>query len=175
MIDHATLLRPRARLRAPAYLIAVALAACATVAVVTAVRIHQDAAALVLANERLHARQTAARPQPGKQDAEFQRQWAVLLQERTFPWSKVFRAVEHVVDPEIELLEFRPDRRQGTLILKGEGRNAESVMRYLGRLQEDATFSRVYLAHTASVQRGRLETRSFELRLYLDGTHSRPR
>lgn len=66
--------------------------------------------------------------------------------------------MEHVSDPEIELIEFRPDRRAGTLVLKGEGRSEESVMRYLERSQEEPTFSRVYLAHTASVERGRLQT-----------------
>lgn len=167
MIDHAAMLRPRARLRPLGYLAALAIALGAVVVGHRAYLAQQEAAALGRSNEQLRKRQAAANAQPSPQDVEVQRQWKVLKQERAFPWARVFRAVEHVADPDIELLEFRPDRRQGTLVLKGEGRSAESMMRYLERLQEDPGFSRVYLAHTATVERGRLLTRAFELRLTL--------
>ncbi len=167
MIDHAALLRPRPQFRVPLYLAALSIALVALLVGRTALHTHQEAATLNRSNEALRAKQAAARAEPSPKDLELQRQWAVLQQERAYPWAKVFRAVEHVADPEIELLEFRPDRRAGTLVLKGEGRSAESVMRYLEHLQEDPTFSRVYLAHTASIERGRLVTRAFELRLNL--------
>lgn len=168
MIDHAALLRPRARLRSIGYVVALAIASGALVIGYAAYKTHQEAAALARSNAQLRARQAASRQELSPRDLELQRQWTVLLQERAYPWAKVFRAVEHVADPEIELLDFRPDRRAGTLVLKGEGRTAESVMRFLERLQEDPTFSRVYLVHTASVERGRLLTRDFEIRLDLD-------
>lgn len=167
MIDHAAMLRPRARLRSIGYLLALVLTVGAGAVAHSAYLAQQDAAALAHGNEQLRKRQAAASAQPSPQDIELQRQWTFLLRERAFPWAKVFRAVEHVADPDIELLEFRPERRAGTLLLKGEGRSAESVMRYLELLQADPTFSRVYLAHTAIVERGRLSTRAFELRLTL--------
>lgn len=168
MIDHAAMLRPRARLRPVGYVLAMAITLGSAAVAHSAYLVQQEAAAQVQANEQLRKRHAAANAQPSPQDVELQRQWSVLKRERAFPWAKVFRAVEHVADPDIELLEFRPDRRQGTLLLKGEGRTSESVMRYLERLQEDPTFSRVYLSHTATVERGRLQTRAFELRLNLD-------
>lgn len=168
MIDHAAMLRPRAPYRALGYLSALLIAIAALAVARTAFLSHQEAEALARGNESLRAKQAAAHAEPSPKDLELRRQWAVLQQERAYPWAKVFRAVEHAADQEIELLEFRPDRHAGMLVLKGEGRTAESVMRYLERLQEDPTFSRVYLAHTASVERGRLVTRAFELRLGLD-------
>lgn len=167
MIDHAAMLRPRVPRRVLGYLAAFLVVLAAVVVARLAYMTHQEAAMLAHSNEGLRTRQSAARVEPSPKDLELRRQWAVLMHERAYPWAKVFRAVEHVADPDIELLEFRPDRRAGTLVLKGEGRTAESVMRYLERLQDDPTFSRVYLAHTASVDRGRLVTRSFELRLNL--------
>jgi Tfp pilus assembly protein PilN len=164
MIDYAAMLRPRTPCRILGYMAAVSIALAALVIGRMAYMAHQEAAALARSNEDLRVRQAAARAEPSPRDLELQRQWTVLLQERAYPWAKVFRAVENVAGPEIELLEFRPDRRAGTLVLKGEGRTSESVMRYLERLQEDPTFSRVYLVHTASVERGRFVTRSFELR-----------
>lgn len=167
MINYTAMLRPRARFRFLGYLAALVIMLVAVVIGHAAYLAQQEAAALAWDSEQLRKRQAAANAQPTPQDVELQRQWKVLKQERSFPWARVFRAIEHVADPDIELLEFRPDRRQGTLVLKGEGRSAESVMRYLERLQEDPAFSRVYLAHTASVERGRLLTRAFELRLNL--------
>jgi len=167
MIDHAAMLRPRARFRPLGYAIAVVVALGGGTLGYAAYMAHQEAAAITRSNAQLRTRQAAASQEPSPKDLELRRQWTVLQQERAYPWAKVFRAVEHVADPEIELLEFRPDRRAGSLILKGEGRTSESVMRFLERLQDDPTFSRVYLVHTASVERGRLITREFELHLDL--------
>lgn len=167
MIDHAAMLRPRAKLRPVAYVMALAIAVGALAVAYGAFMTQKEAALLARGNEQLRTRQAASRREPSKQELDLQHQWEVLLRERAYPWAKVFRAVEHVSDPEIELLEFRPDRRAGTVVLKGEGRSAESVMRYLELLQADPIFSRVYLAHTANVERGRLSTRAFELRLTL--------
>jgi hypothetical protein len=164
---YAAMLRPRARLRPLAHVTALVLVLVAAGAAYAAFLAYRQAAVQALSNEKLRSLQAAVFQSPSLQDKELQRQWAVLRQERIFPWARVFRAVEHAADRDIELLEFRPDRRQGMLVLKGEGRTAESVMRYLERLQDDATFSRVYLVHTASVERGRLLTREFELRLNL--------
>jgi hypothetical protein len=161
------MLRPRAQRRIPVYLAACVISLAAMWVGRIAYLTHQEATQFAHSNEGRRLKQATARTGPSPKQQELQQQWAVLAQERSFPWAKVFRAVEHVADPEIELLEFRPDRRARTLVLKGEGRTSESVMHYLERLQEDPTFSRVYLVHTASVDRGRLTTRSFELRLNL--------
>lgn len=171
MINYEALLRPRAKLRPIGYLVALAIMLCAAAVAHSAYLAQQEAESLAQGNEQLRKRQAAANAQPSPQDIELRRHWDALKQERTFPWARVFRSVEHAADPDIELLEFHPDRRQGTVVLKGEGRNAESVMRYLERLQEDPAFSRVYLAHTATVERGRLMTRAFEVRLKLSAGH----
>lgn len=167
MINHTAMLRPRAARHIFGFLAAFALALAAIGVARIAYLTHQEAIRFAQSNDDLRMKRASERAEPSQKELELQHQWAVLDKERAYPWAKVFRAVEHVSDPEIELLEFRPDRRAGTLVLKGEGRSSESVMRYLERLQEDTTFSRVYLAHTASIDRGRLVTRSFELRLNL--------
>lgn len=167
MIDHQTLLRPRTRMRPLGYMAALLLALVASTIGYEGYVANREAAAVTRNNEQLRSRLFASRQEPSPQDQELRKQWAALQQERAYPWAKVFRAVEHVSDPDIELLEFRPDRRAGSLILKGEGRTSDSVMRFLERLQDDPTFSRVYLAHTASMERGRLLTREFELHLNL--------
>lgn len=167
MIEHEVMLNPRGRHRLPLCLAALVLVLGATAVAHSAYTARTDMAAIVRNNENLRSRQAVHRPSPSQQEVELQRHWKNLLQERSYPWAKVFRAVERATDPEIELLEFRPDRRQKTLVLKGEGRTAESVMRYLSHLQEDQTFSRVYLVHTAEIERGSLLTRSFEVRLNL--------
>ena len=175
MIDHQRLLRPRAKRRGFAYATVLLITVGASAAVYEAQKVHEEAGAISRNNEQVRLQQAAAGQEPNQKEREFQRHWTALRQERAFPWANVFRAVEHVADPDIELLEFRPDRRAGTLVLKGEGRSSESVMRYLERLQEDSTFSRVYLAHTAGMERGQLLTRSFELRLNLNGNLLEPR
>lgn len=172
MIDHAAMLRPRTRHRPFVYLVAFALALGAIDYGHAAYTAHGEAKGLATANEQLRMRQAATSLQPNRQEVELQRQWSALLEERTFPWARVFRSVEHASDPEIELLEFRPDRRKGTLVLKGEGRTAESVMRYLERLQEDVTFSSVYLTHTASTGHGPLSFRSFEIKVSMNRKQS---
>ncbi len=127
---------------------------------------------LELRNEALQKAQAAARPQTTREELEAQRKWGVLQQERAFPWAQVFRAVERANDSEIELLAFHPDRRQATIVLKGEGKSAESVMRYLELLQAEPSFSQVYLSHTVNVEHGRLLTRAFEIHVKLKAAKS---
>ncbi|KQZ32558.1 hypothetical protein [Duganella sp. Root1480D1] len=167
MIDYAVMLRPRARARALGYLMAICMAIGALTIGHAGYLANRDAEAVIRSNEHFRARQAAARQEPSRQDVEFRRQWTLLQQERAFPWERVFRAAERASDPEIELLEFRPDRRKGTLVLRGEGQAGESVMRYLERLQEDPAFSRAILIHTSKLERGHLITREFELHLNL--------
>ena len=167
MTKHAELIRPRKRGQWVWYstMAATWLAAGAIGWDVLSVQSAVDA--LALNNEELQKVQAAARPQPSREEQEVQRKWRALQQERAFPWAQVFRAVERANDPEIELLEFNPDRRQSTIVLKGEGKSAESVMRYLELLQAEPTFSQVYLSHTVNVEHGRLLTRSLEIQVNL--------
>jgi len=167
MTDFVRLIKPRPRGRKPLFLAAAVLIAGAVGLASQSMDLQQKAATLKSQQTQRQAQMLAARVQLSKDDIEAARKWSVLTQERHYPWAKVFRAVERANDPDIELLEFRPDRQQGTVVLKGEARSAESIARYLELLQADTAFRRVYLTHTAHVEHGRLLTRAFEIHALL--------
>jgi hypothetical protein len=106
-------------------------------------------------------------PAPSHQQVEEQKKWAQLRTERDFPWDNVFHAIEKVATPDIELLEFRPDKLNGQIVLKGEARNLKSLLDYLQALSDKSGWSEVHLAHQQTVQRGALETISFEIKATL--------
>jgi hypothetical protein len=138
----------------------------------SAMSVQSSAEQIDARNAELQKAKAVARPQPTREEAEVQRKWVALQQDRTFPWAGVFRAIERANDPEIELLAFHPDRRQATVVLKGEGKSAESVMHYLETLQAEPSFAEVYLTHTVNVERGRLGTRAFEIHIKLKAVKS---
>lgn len=115
--------------------------------------------------------QQAARnvPPPSKQQVDEQKQWAQLKLERDFPWNKVFRVIERSATPDIELLEFHPDKLNRMIVLRGEARNVDSLLMYLQSLGARSDWSEIHLTHQQTVQRDKLVTVSFEIKAKLPG------
>jgi hypothetical protein len=96
-------------------------------------------------------------------EQEALKRWAQLKIEREFPWPPVFLAVERVASPDIELLEFKPDKINRRIALRGEARNRKALIVYLGALAAQTGLSNVYLTHQQTVARDTLETIAFEM------------
>jgi len=158
-------LRPKPRRTAWLWLASLSLLAFAGWIGSTAFVRHQSLMQLQQQQSDLLAQQAArAVPAPNHQEQEEQKKWAQLRAERDFPWNGVFKVVEKVATPDIELLEFRPDKLNKNIVLKGEARNLAGLLAYLDALNSQSGWSNVYLAHQQTVQRGTLETISFEIK-----------
>jgi hypothetical protein len=95
------------------------------------------------------------------------KRWSQLTMERDFPWPAIFTAVEKAASPEIELLQFRPDKPNRSIALSGEAKNHKALVIYLSALAAQPALKNVYLLHLQTVQRGTLETIAFEIRATL--------
>jgi hypothetical protein len=157
-------LQPRARWRPALVILAIVLIVAAVLMAVASSRRLEQTANYEERNAALRRQIKASQVAPSRTDIEEQRRWATLAAERNFPWSKVFRAVERANDPDIELLEFRPDKRQHAVVLRGEAKSRDGLVRYLDLLHGDPALFHVYLAREATVAHGRLVTTEFEIR-----------
>lgn len=165
-LDH--YLRPRPLLPAFAWLFP-ALLAAGSVALAIAGFVESDK--LVQLNARnsdlLAMRLVKPAPKPRPVDVEQQKRWVELRQERDFPWQKVFASVERADRPNIELLEFKPDKRNHLVVLRGEARDAAALTAYLETLASDADLDKVYLVHRQNAIREKLQTVTFEIKATL--------
>lgn len=110
-------------------------------------------------------RRAAAVPaKPTRAEVEQKKQWEQLALERDFDWNAIFRALEKANHPDIELLEFHPEKRQGVIILRGEARSVEALSNYLQKIGEQPAFSQLYLTRQDLRSHGQLETLGFEIR-----------
>ncbi len=106
-------------------------------------------------------------PAPNLRQAEEAKQWAQVRAEREFPWEKIFHAIERTASPDIELLEFHPDKLNRVIILRGEAKSIEALLAYLQDLNIKTGWSEVHLTHQEKVNHGALETISFEVKASL--------
>ncbi|QNM94832.1 hypothetical protein [Chitinimonas koreensis] len=102
------------------------------------------------------------------QAADSRQRLAVVRAELSYPWPQVFQAVEKVSNPEVELLEFKPDPRAGSIALRGEARTHAALIDYLGRLSTQPGWREVHLTHQQDLVRDRLETVEFEIKAGID-------
>jgi len=123
---------------------------------------------LTARNDKLVALQSKAAPPVASLAAqEDMRRWAQLKLDRDFPWTPVFRAVEKVASPDIELLQFKPDKLNRRISLGGEAKSHQALVAYLDALSMQPGVKNAYLAHQQTVARDTLETFSFEIRATL--------
>ncbi len=123
---------------------------------------------MTVRNDKLLAMQAATiAPTASRLEQEALKRWAQLKIEREFPWPPVFLAVERVASPDIELLEFKPDKINRRIALRGEARNRKALIVYLGALAAQTGLSNVYLTHQQTVARDTLETIAFEIKATL--------
>ena len=123
-----------------------------------------SSAALARLGTEQARRAAAVPPKPTRIQLEQQKQWEQLALERDFNWDIVFQALENANHPDIELLDFRPEKRQGVIILRGEARSVTALSDYLQKLGTQRAFSRVYLTRQDLRAHGQLETVGFEIR-----------
>lgn len=117
------------------------------------------------------ARRIASVPvPPTRLELEQKKQWEELTLERSFDWNGVFLALQHANHPGIELLEFRPEKRQGVIVLRGEARSVAALSEYLQKISAQPAFKQIYLTRQDLRAHGQLETVGFEIR----GTMARP-
>jgi len=116
--------------------------------------------------ERLAAAQPP--PPPSKTAAEQSKRWADLKAERDFAWAPLFNALERSGNPDIELLEFHPDKMNASVVLRGEAKDEEALLDFVDRLSHSPALVHVYLSHRKLRKRDRLVTLSFEVRAALE-------
>lgn len=121
-------------------------------------------------SNRLSAMQAVKPVEKKSQGAlEEQKKWASLKAERDFSWAAVFAAVEKAGSAEIELLAFKPDKGNRTVLLGGEARDQKALMAFLDALAEQANLKNVHLTLQQRKKRERLETVVFEIRAGISG------
>lgn len=125
---------------------------------------HEEARQTAQRVERVRAARAARPPlkfTPGEQ--EMQRRWAALSAERAFSWAPIFSAVERAASPDVELLEFQPEKEQRRISLQGEARTREALTAFLAALSRQPVFRNVHLTHQEKQVHDRLETVQFEI------------
>jgi hypothetical protein len=157
-------LRPRPRHRGLALAACGVLLAFGIVLGMDGYRQHQLAQASQQRIERIRAEQALKPPvklKPSEQ--EDQKRWAALKVERGFNWTPLFAAIERASSPDIELLEFQPEKESLRILLQGEARNQQALTAFLEALAQQQVFRNVHLTHQQKKTRDRLETVEFEI------------
>lgn len=103
-------------------------------------------------------------PKPSVGDAELQRHWTAMRAERAFPWAQVFDAVERADRNNIELLEFRPEKANRSIILRGEALDREALTAYMDALARQPSLKQLHLLHLQTMKRDKFATVSFEIK-----------
>jgi len=106
-------------------------------------------------------------PAPGRAEEERNEHWAKLEAERRFNWYPIFLALEAASNEHVELLEFNPDKVNGVLRLRGDARNVEELVAYLGRLGKQPAIRRAYLSQQKNTKRDAIDVVSFEIHAVL--------
>lgn len=120
---------------------------------------------LRLQSEQLR-RATAVKRQPqiSRSEQEDLRRWNSLRLERSFTWQPLFSALEAASNPDIELLEFRPDKAGCSVILEGEAKDDSSLVAFIEALAAQPVLKNVHLTHKKAKRRDRLSTLSFSIK-----------
>ena len=103
-------------------------------------------------------------PAPSKVETETAKRWAVLLAEREFRWAPLWTALENAASPDIELLEFQPDKPNRRVLLRGEARDEAALQAFLASLSEQRILRQVHLTHEKVRRREQMSTIAFEIK-----------
>lgn len=68
-----------------------------------------------------------------------------VLRQLSFPWGKLFNAVESSGSKDVSLLALDPDLEKGVVRISGEARNFSAMLDYISRLEEQDAIGTVYL------------------------------
>lgn len=72
-------------------------------------------------------------------------QAAGVIEQLSFPWNRLFVALESASTNDVALLAVQPDLQSGVITLKGEAKNWHAMVAYLRRLSEQQFFTGVQL------------------------------
>ncbi|MES2125711.1 MAG: hypothetical protein V4463_00420 [Pseudomonadota bacterium] len=107
---------------------------------------HSAAQETLVQVDLLKSRQAAlASAKPSQTEAAGKKAWITFLLERDFAWTRVFNAVERVASPDIELLDFQPEKTIRVLVLRGEAKNREALSAFANALAAQKVFANVHL------------------------------
>ncbi len=159
------LLVPRPRNPALPWLLAILLSASASYLAKSVWQDYQTLQRERITVDRLRQALHKPVPQPPSlNEKEVAKRWKALRNEREFRWYPVFLGLEQASGPEVELLEFAPDKINRHFIVRGESRDMTGLLEYVKRLAEQPAFKDVYLAQQKIVKRELLVTQAFEIR-----------
>lgn len=108
----------------------------------------------------------AVKPAPKKSRSalEEQKRWAALRVERDFAWPVLFAAIEQAGSTDIELLGFEPDKANRRIVLSGEARNREALLKFVDNLAGQSALNKVHLSLQLRKKQERRESIVFEVR-----------
>lgn len=115
--------------------------------------------------QQIRAAGLAPVTKPKPAEAERLRHWQEMRADRDFPWRQVFQAVEGADRNTIELLEFRPDKRNRRIVLRGEAQDHDALVAYIQALSEQTALSQVHLLRMQRRTREKIETIEFEIKV----------
>ena len=73
------------------------------------------------------------------------KQAAATIEQLSFPWDKLFKALESSMNEDVALLSVQPDVAGGIVILNAEARDWDAMLDYIRRLGEDKFLTDVHL------------------------------
>ena len=108
---------------------------------------HAAQEAVALYEERLARAGPAARPAPAPaasaQDVAAARE---TIRRLATPWGALFTALESAQTEGVALLAVAPDPQSASVVITGEARDYEALLRYLAALRRTPPLARAYLA-----------------------------
>lgn len=121
--------------------------------------------------QQVHANHPAVKdPRPTASELDASQRWRAMRAEISFSWSPIFQGLERTNSPDIELLEFVPDKSGQHIDLAGEAHNDEALIKYLSSLSAQPVFCRLHLTHWKPKHRANLNVVTFQIRASLCGT-----
>ena len=79
-----------------------------------------------------------------------------VIDQLALPWDRLFRAVEGVAVGQVTLLGIAPDARTGTVQIRAQTPDSESMFAYVQRLELHSDLAEVYLLEHQREKRGPL-------------------
>ncbi|MYN40408.1 hypothetical protein GTP55_13595 [Duganella sp. FT109W] len=158
-------IRPQSRSVVPLLALSILIASVGVWVAILGFRLHEKQASITERVALLRAN-SVEKPkiEPTKVELDELKQWALLQTERQFRWRPLFNAVEKSTSPDIELLEFQPDKANRKLLLRGEARDDSALLAFVDALAEQPALSHVHITHTKTRRRDRLVTVIFEVK-----------
>ena len=103
-----------------------------------------DAAILQVLNKKTLAR-TAPVQRLEATSPEELKQVAIIVESLTIPWQPLMLAIERADMTDIALLSIEPNVKKQQVLLVGEAKNLQAVLRYIEQLEAQAALHEVYL------------------------------